>query len=88
MNHEVDAAPPVLQGIEGAVHGRDVLDVAGEQDIGPDRCGERLHTPAESFTLICEGEFRPVLVQLLGDAPGDRVVVRDTHDESAAARHQ
>src|SRR3712207_929238 len=43
---------------------------------------------AERLALVGEGELGAVLAQNLGDAPGDRVVVRHSHDEAAPALHQ
>src|SRR3712207_8707033 len=43
---------------------------------------------AERLALVGEGELGAVLAQNLGDAPGDRVVVRDPHDEAAPALHE
>ena len=54
----------------------------------PRDCGQRRHPLAERLALIGEGEFRPVLGQRLGDAPGDRVIVGDAHDEAALPLHQ
>ena len=67
---------------------RDVLDVAGQHEIGADRGGERLDPLAERVALIGEGELRPVRGERPGDAPGDRVVVGDPHDQPALAVHQ
>src|SRR5690606_1052057 len=56
-------------------------------EIRAEFCGERLHPLAERLALIGEGEFGALRGELLGDAPGDGVIVRDPHDETALAVH-
>jgi hypothetical protein len=55
---------------------------------GADQARERLDPLAERLALIREGELRAMRRERLGDAPGDRVVIRDPHDQSALALHQ
>ena len=53
-----------------------------------ERLRQRLDAPAERLALIGEGERRAVRGERPGDAPGDRVVVGDPHDQPALALHQ
>ena len=58
-----------------------------DHDLGAERFDERLYAAAETFALIGEGHFGARVVQGLGDAPGDRMVVGDPHYEAAFAGH-
>ena len=78
----------LVQSIESRIDGGDVLDVAGQDEIGAERLRQRRHALAERLALIGEGEFRAVLAQGLGDAPGNGMVVGDAHDEAALSLHQ
>src|SRR5690606_36287636 len=84
----VERAPLGLQRLEDAVNGCDVVDIAWKRELGATLIGKRLHAAAEGFTLVGEGEFGAMLSGVLGDAPGDGVVVRDAHDEAALALQQ
>jgi hypothetical protein len=88
MDHEIEAVPAGIEGREGGIDGGDVLHVAGHHEIGADRLGERRHALAQGLALVGEGKLGPVFGQDLGDAPGNRVVVRDAHDEAALPLHQ
>ena len=88
MHQEVDAAPLFLQSLEGRRNRRAVFDVARDDQRGADLFGQRLDAAAEGLALIGESQFSAVLGKLLGDAPGNGVVVRDAHDEPALALHQ
>lgn len=82
-------APPLrLQGLEHHVDGAQILDVAGENQRRAKASGQRLDPFAERFALIGERQLRALVGQSLGDAPGDRVVVRDAHHQAALAVHQ
>ena len=88
MDEEVDGPEAVPDGVEGRVDGVELLDVAGHHEVGAERLGQRLDALAERLALVGEGEFGALGRQRLGDAPGDRVVVGDPHDEAALAAHQ
>ena len=60
----------------------------GSTSEAAERLRQRLHAPAERLALIGEGERRALGGERLGDAPGDRVVVGDPHDQPALALHQ
>ena len=49
---------------------------------------ERLDPLLQRIALIGEGELGAVRVRGLGDAPGDRAVVGDAHDQAALAAHE
>ena len=88
VHDEVEAAPGHAQRIENRLQRCAVLHVAGIEQRGAERGGERLHAPAEMLALIGEGELRALRGERLGDAPGDRMIVGDAHDQAALAGHQ
>ena len=51
--------------------------------LEPIAFGERQGAAAEGATLIGEGKLGALAVQHAGDAPGDRAIVGDAHDQSA-----
>jgi hypothetical protein len=53
-----------------------------------DLLGERLHALFQRVTLIRESKVGTLIVARSGNAPGDRSVVRDTHDQPALATHK
>jgi hypothetical protein len=65
-----------------------VLDVAGQHQLYAGLFGKRFDPPPERLALIGERHLGAVLVGFLGDAPGDRMVVRHAHDKAALALHQ
>ena len=81
-------APGLLKFGEDAIDGCDVLDIAGQQQLRAERIGQRLDALAEGLALIGEGQFGAMRMELLRDAPGNRVIVRDAHHQAAVARHQ
>ena len=42
----------------------------------------------QRLALVSEGQRRTLRGHRFGDAPGDRAIVGDTHDEAAFALHQ
>ena len=64
------------------------LDVARLDERGADRFRERADAPLDEALDRREADGRPGLVEGLGDAPGDRVVVRDAEDERLAPVEQ
>ena len=55
---------------------------------GLQRLDQRQHALLEHIALIGKGQFRAGLVQRLGDAPGNGVLIGDAHDQAAFALHQ
>ena len=88
VNDEVEPAPALLDLREGGVELVHVGDVAVDQEVGADLLGKRPHALGQRIALIGEGEFRTLGVKLLGDAPGQRLVVGQPHDEAALSCHQ
>ena len=44
--------------------------------------------PLERLALIGESELGALLAERLGDAPGERAVVGEAHDQAALSLHQ
>ena len=57
VDKEIERAPFLLDRGKDGVDRCDVLDVAGQEKVGAERCGQRLHALAERFALIGEGEL-------------------------------
>ncbi len=88
MDEKIEPAPALLQGLEGGIDGGDILDIAGQDEVRADAGRQRLDALAERLALIGEGEFRTMRGERLGDAPGNRILVRDPHDEAALSGHE
>jgi hypothetical protein len=76
------------QRFEGRVEGLHPRDVAVEAEVRAELFGERADAPFERFALIGERQVRAVFAELLRDAPGERFLVGQTHDEAAFSLHQ
>ena len=89
MNQKIHLAPFFLDGRKAGIHGGIVGDVGREHegllseafDQWPDALFQR-------FALIGKSQLRALRSKLLGNAPGNRILVGDTHDEAALALHQ
>ena len=87
MDDEVEPAPGLAQRREDAVDAGNVFHVTGQHMLDAELLGQRAHALAEGVALIGEGHFGAMRGQRLGNAPGDRMVVGDAHDQTALARH-
>ena len=80
---------PLLRELgEHRIDRRDVLDVAGQDAVEPTDSASGSHAAAERLALVGEGERRALRGERARDAPGDRVIVGDPHDQPALALHQ
>ena len=89
MNQEVDACP-IASRASRRPRRREARSSTsqGITNSEPTDLRQRLDALAERLALIGEGEFGAVAGERPGDAPGDRVVVRNPHDQAALALHQ
>ena len=62
--------------------------VALADDMRAEFGGQRLDALLEGFALIGKRDLGALVGAGLGDAPGDRAIVGDAHDEAALAGHQ
>ena len=85
MNQEVERAPGRAHGREGGIDALGFGDVAMADHNAADLAGKRLDALLERIALIGEGERGAVAVARLGDAPGERAMVGDPHDQAALA---
>jgi len=60
--------PLLLESSKHRIDGRNVLDVARQDDVGLGLLGQRLHPLHQGVALIGEGELGAVVAQHLGDA--------------------
>ncbi len=88
MDQEVDRAPGGLHGGEHLVDGLWLGDIAMTDDDAADLLGQRLDALLEHLALIGEGKRGAVTMASFGDAPGQRAVVCDPHDQAALAAHE
>jgi hypothetical protein len=63
-------------------------NVAFDQEIAAQAFRQRPHPLFQRLALIGESQFGAVLAQALGNAPGQRLVVGEAHDQAALALHQ
>ena len=88
VNEEVEAAPGLGERLEDGVHRRGIGDVAGQHDRGAEFGGQRLDALLQGVALIGERDFGALRGAGLGDAPGDRAIVGDAHDQATLAGHE
>ena len=83
------SSPPQLrlELLEDGVHRRRVGHVAMAGDMRAELGGERLDALLQRVALVGERELRAGCVRGRGDAPGERAVVGDAHDQPALAAH-
>ena len=75
-------------GGEDRVDRRGIGDVAMADDEPADLLRERLDPLLQRVALIGERELGALRMAGLRDAPGDRPVVGDAHDQAALAPHE
>ena len=88
MDKEVDVAKMGgdfgKEGVDRPIVGHVALFDKGGADAG----GERLDPFFEDVAGIAEAQLGPFCVECLGDAPGDRVFVGDSEDQSFFSTEQ
>ena len=60
----------------------------GSTGVDAERLRQRLDALAERLALIGEGKLGAMRLQRLRNAPGDRMIIGDAHDQTALALHQ
>ena len=85
MDQKVELAPELFDRGEHCVDRGRIGDVAMAHDLAVELPGQRPHALFERLALIREGEVRARRPRRLGDAPGDRTIVREPHDEASPA---
>ncbi len=85
MDQKVELAPELVDLGEHRVDRGRVGHVAMAHDRGVEFPRQRPHPLFERLALVGEGQFGARRARRLGDAPGDRPIVGDPHDEAAPA---
>ena len=88
MDEEVELAPMLRNAVEDGVEAGVIGDVAMAGDMRAKLLRQRLDALAEGVALVGQGQFRALVGAGLGDAPGDRTVVRHAKDQAFLAGHQ
>src|SRR5690606_10495285 len=88
MDENVQLAPLFLQRAEHGLHRILALDIAGQDNVRAEACGERSDALLQRIALVGEGDLGARFGELLRNAPGDRMIVGDAHDEGALARQE
>ena len=87
MHDEIEPSPALAKAREHRIEARLGGDVGLDDDIAVEAFRERPHALAQCVALVGEGEPGAVVVQCLGDAPGERAVIGDAHDEPLLPGH-
>ena len=85
MDQEVQTTPFMGKFGEYSVDTVLVGNVARQDKVDADRLRQGLDALQQRVPLIGERKLRPVRRAGLGDSPGDRAVVGDSHDQTASA---
>ena len=88
MDHEIDRRPAFGQRSEARVEITHIRYVAGNKEVLTQLGGEWSHALFQRLALVAKRKLRAMFGQLLRDTPGERLVVREPHDEPALALHQ
>ena len=88
MDQKVDLAPFLGNPGEQSVNRRLVSHITLDHFRHADRGDQRIHPLFQRLALIGKRHFGPMFGQRLGNAPGNRFVVREPHDEPALAGHK
>src|ERR1700686_2226405 len=88
MHDEIEPRPLLGERSENAVEARLIGDVAVHHDLAAETLGKRAHALGERVTLEGESDLGALGMDRLGDAPSDRAIVGDAHDEAPLAGHE
>jgi hypothetical protein len=88
VHDEIECTPLRLDGREGRVDGGGLGDVAMADHDPADAFGEGPDPLLQCLALIGKGKLAALHVAGLGDAPGDRPIIGDPHDEAALPMHK
>ena len=88
MDNEVDCRPARRQLFKSGVKIGHVGNVAIDQEIAAQLLGQRAHALFHHFTLIADRQLGTLGLQPLRDAPSERLVIGEAHDEATFPCHQ
>jgi len=87
MDDEIERIPAGLQLIERDIQGRHVGNVAIDQEVAAELGSKRPDPFRKRLSLIGKGQLGSGSGKLLGNAPGQRLVIGKPHDQAALAFH-
>ena len=88
VDHEVEPAQALADGGGERLQVLVLRHVAGQDERVAQLLRQLADVLLEPLPLVGHGEARPLAMGRLGDAPGDRPLVRDPQDEAALSRKQ
>ena len=88
MDHEVDGRPMRGKRGESLVKPGHIGDIAGQDQIAAQFRRERPHPLLDRGVGKSEGQLCAMFAQRPGNTPGQRLVVRQAHDQPALSLHQ
>ncbi len=88
MDDEVESVPSLANRVERLVELGHVADIAFDHEVAAGFGGKRADALAKRLALIAERKVGARFRELLGDPPGERLVIGEAHDQPALSRHQ
>ena len=87
MNHKVQSAPGFFDFTEDSVETCGICHIAWQHKAGANPLREWNNALLQCVTLVGECDFGTLIVASLANAPCNRAVVCDAHNEAALAGH-
>ena len=88
MDQKVDAAPSRLNRRESGIDGLRLGHVAVADHNTTDLLRQRFHALFQRIALICERQIGAMGTACFGNAPAERAIIGDPHDQAAFAAHE
>jgi hypothetical protein len=88
MHQEVERPPFFLDRREGRIEGDGIGHVAMTHQQPAKLLRQRLDPPLQRIALMGESDIGALRPARFGDAPGDRAVIGNSHDQAALAAHE
>ena len=88
MHHKINIGPFGRQRVKGAIEIVHICNVAIDKKVTTELFCQRPDALFHDFALIAERQFRAFGMQTLRNAPRQRLVIGESHNQPAFARHQ
>ena len=89
MDQEIHLSPSGLERVKAGIHRGVIGHVGGDHEgLAGQAFDQRPHAFFQLFALIGESQLSALCGELLGNTPGNRVLVGHAHDKPALALHQ
>ena len=85
MHEEIETAPVFGDSFKNSIDRGGIGDIAMADNIGAQFGCQGAHPLFQRLALIGEGQLRASRMRCLGNAPGNRAGVGQTHDQAALA---